>query len=138
MSERDLLNDIRMQASHLGARLFRNNVGIGWAGRLIKHVGGSVTLLSARPLHAGLCIGSSDLVGWMPYTIKTEDVGRTVALFCAVEVKWGGTVVTNEQAAFIMAVKMAGGLAGVVRDTETALDALKNYRPAQGSKPGGK
>ncbi len=113
MTEHDLLNAIRLAASKHGARLFRNNVARGWVGRLVSHRGAMVTLADARPLHAGLCVGSSDLIGW-------DAVGR----FLAVEAKTGRVPTTKEQAAFLGAVVDAGGVAVLARSVEDVIRAL--------------
>lgn len=53
----------------LGARLFRNNVGEAWAGRGSKRPDGSVIIPDASRVVYGLCVGSSDHVGWTPVTV---------------------------------------------------------------------
>lgn len=114
MTERDLLNDLRILASQRGGRLFRNNVARGWVGKLVSHQGGTVVLADARPLHAGLCIGSADLIGW-------TDTGR----FLAVEAKTGRVPVTIAQADFLDAVARAGGVAVLARSTDDLVEKLK-------------
>ena len=110
MLEVDLMRLIQVHASKLGARLFRNNVGQGWAGRFAKRTDdGTVTIRNSAPLHAGLCTGSSDLIGW------TKD-----GLFLAVEVKTETGQPTVEQINFITAVRAAGGRAGIARSVEDA------------------
>lgn len=86
--------------SKRGYRVFRNNVG------LFKTKDG-------RRVKTGLKKGSSDRIGWRPYIIQPEDVGRTVAVFVAIEVKVQGEHPTEEQCAFLDAVKRAGGEAWV-------------------------
>ncbi|MGI9161139.1 MAG: hypothetical protein ACR2K1_15435, partial [Saprospiraceae bacterium] len=64
MTETNLLKQITLslQKSFPALRIFRNNTGMGWAGRLLHRTGaGTVAIENARPLHAGLCEGSSDL-----------------------------------------------------------------------------
>lgn len=122
MTERDLLNDLRMLASQQGGRLFRNNVAKGWVGRLISNHAGTVVLADARPLHAGLCIGSSDLIGW------TAD-GR----FLAVEAKTGRLRLTPEQAAFLDAVNSCGGIGILAR---TTADLAQKIAPPGGDQAG--
>lgn len=127
MPERDLLNDIRMAASAHGARLFRNNSGVGWVGQVISHHGGILMLNAPRPLHAGLCVGSSDLIGWTPVTITPEMVGRTIAVFTAVEGKsTTRQYPTADQYRFIDAVRAAGGIATVARSVGDAMGAIKS------------
>ena len=118
----DLPRAIQLELTkHDNVRLFRNNVGTGWAGRYLGRDAAGVTLIAnARPLHAGLVVGSSDLIGWRTVTITEGMVGRRVAVFAALEAKTGGGRLTVEQANFIKAVKAAGGFAG---ETRTVVEA---------------
>jgi hypothetical protein len=125
--ERDLINEILLRASERGARLFRQNTGRGWVGRLIRHMGANdttVTLADARPLIAGLCVGSSDIIGWTPVVITQEMVGRTVGVFTAFEAKTQGVATTKEQRSFIGAAHKAGCIAEVVFSADEALALL--------------
>lgn len=101
VSEKTIQAEVQMAASQLGARLFRNQVG-------------QYQLADGRWLSSGLCVGSSDLIGWKPVTITQDMVGKTVAQFLAVEVKRPGQKPSIEQRAFIAAVCASGGCAGVV------------------------
>lgn len=114
MRESDIQNAIMIALSAAGCTVFRNNVGTGWQGRMSRTKGGSVILDDPRPLHAGLCVGSSDVIG------ITAD-GR----FLAVEVKTPTGRVTEDQIRFINAVRLKGGVAGVARSVEDALKLLK-------------
>lgn len=109
--EADSYNRILARASKAGSRLFRNNTGMGWVGKLLKRTRDAVTLQHPRPLHAGLCNGSSDLIGWTPVVVTPEMVGKTVAVFTAVEVKLHPRSKREpEQEAFIAAVNRFGGI----------------------------
>lgn len=106
-------------------RLFRNNVGMGWAGRVIKRTQNNITLTDYRPLHAGLVKGSSDLIGWNTVEITPDMVGRRIAVFTAIEVKAGPrSRRTPEQVAFIEAVNTFGGIAGVVTNEDEATQII--------------
>lgn len=105
MSESVILRQILIRASQLGARLFRNQVGV-------------YELKDGRYLTSGLCVGSSDLIGWTPVVITPEMIGRTLAVFTAVETKRLKKDATDKQADFISAVVAAGGIAGVARSVE--------------------
>lgn len=114
--EKDLINEILLRASERGHRLFRQNTGKGWVGREVRSFGaprGVVTLNEARPLIAGLCVGSSDIIGW-------TSSGRFVAL----EVKTPSVRTTKEQAAFIKAAHASGCIAEVVFSADEALALL--------------
>jgi hypothetical protein len=123
-SERDTQNRILLNCSRGDTRLFRQNVGQGWAGRLVSNQAGRVTLQDARPLIAGLCTGSSDLIGWRSIEVTAEMVGRRLAVFAAVEVKSSTGRPTEQQRAFLAAVQDAGGVACVARSVEDAQRAL--------------
>lgn len=84
----------QLEATRLGARLMRNNVGVLRDSRGI-------------PVHFGLGVGSSDLIGLCPDGI-----------FLAVEVKLPGRKPTREQARFIEAIRFLGGRAGVAYSVE--------------------
>lgn len=118
MSERKIQTEILLAASGAGLTLWRQNVGTGWAGKAQRLDDGSVLIRDARPLHAGLCRGSSDLIGIRKVTITAEMVGQSVAQFVALEVKQPGKYPTPEQRNFIEFVSSHGGLARVVRCVE--------------------
>lgn len=119
MSEADLMRRLQKLASSLGARLFRQNSGMAWVGKVERGPGnfrlgpGDVVIRSARPFHAGFN-GMSDLGGWVPVEVTASMVGCTVAVYSQVEVKLNGRP-TKEQIAWIDAVNRAGGRAGVAR-----------------------
>ncbi len=86
-------------------RLFRNNVG-------------TCTTADGRFVRFGLCPGSSDLIGLKSVTVTPDMVGKTIALFVAVEVKTPRGRVTDEQQRFLDFVQRSGGCAGVARSVE--------------------
>lgn len=108
-SEAYATNDIRLEASQRGCRLWRNNVGAYEAdGRWIRY---------------GLCndsrrmneqIKSSDLIGIRPVRITGEHIGQVIGQFVAREVKASGwryaaTARERAQLAFIALVRQLGG-----------------------------
>lgn len=120
---------IMLAVSEAGAIIFRNNTGMGWAGKLVKRTAdGGVYLANARPLHAGLCKGSSDLIGFKTVEITPDMVGKKIAVFTAIEVKDVGKKnnSSNEQKNFIKSVKKAGGFAGVADSVDSALEILNS------------
>lgn len=118
MIEADIMRRLMKLATNLGSRMFRNNTAQAWVGEMRKNRDGSITLKNPRPLHAGLCVGSSDLVGWTPVRITQDMVGDTVAVFTAVEVKTQTGRATDDQKKFIAAVQSAGGYAGIARNDQ--------------------
>lgn len=89
-----------LAVSRLGSRVFRNNVGVA------KTDTGSV-------IRFGLAVGSSDLIGW-----------TLTGKFLAIEVKRPGKNPTKEQQNFLDAVTKAGGVAGVARCVEDAVEII--------------
>ena len=115
MTERAIQNDILLAASGQGWTLFRNNSGIGWVGEVVRLKSGDLLIKNPRPLHAGLCVGSSDLIGWRPILVGPEHLGATVAQFCGIEVKTPKGRETKEQAHFREVANSAGGLVILAR-----------------------
>ena len=130
-AESDLLRQIlRTHGARPDMRLFRNNVGQAWVGeaqridrphQTVWLNPGDVVLRNARPLHAGLCPGSPDLVGWR---VVQTDRGP-VAQFAGVEVKTGRQRPTKAQRQFLDTLTAFGGLAVVARDPDDLLQALE-------------
>ena len=135
MTEQDLIKQIRESISKLGARLFRNNTAQGWVGRAqvvsytttVRVSQGDVIIRNARPLYAGLCVGSSDLLGWAPVKIEEHHIGETMAVFTAIEVKCGSTRTTSDQANFLRVVREHGGFAGVARNVDEAIEVINGF-----------
>lgn len=128
MSESNFMREFwKMAMAVPGLRLFRNNTGQGWVGRMLQNKDGRVTLDNARPLHAGLCTGSADLIGIAPMEIKPEHVGLTVGVFVAVETK-AGTGLSEEQQDFLSFIHRAGGVAIVAAKMDD-IGKLLSWQP---------
>lgn len=129
MSEHITQQQILLAHGSGTTRLWRNNVGTGWAGQATKVTPGNLRAVSqalrpgdvvirqGRPLHAGLCVGSSDLIGY-----RQVD---GVAQFVALEVKSATGRPTKEQTLFIDHIQAAGGLAGIARSVDDAAAILR-------------
>jgi hypothetical protein len=111
-----------------GLRLFRNVVGKLWAGRVVARGDGMVTLAGGVPVDVGLAIGSGDLIGWLEVEITQEMVGRRVAVFTSIEVKTEKGRVQDNQRVWKDVVARHGGIAGVARSTDEAMDILMAWR----------
>lgn len=129
MSEIELMKEIQTLWSQTQGRLFRNNIGMGWTGQRVTVtrtqsvvVGpGDVLLRNARPFHAGLCEGSSDLIGWKSILITPEMVGKPFAQFAAVETKSPKGRATDEQRQFLHVVDSVGGFSVLAKKIEDAI-----------------
>ena len=101
-------------------RLWRNNTGMAWTGEATR-IGPDVLLRNARPLRAGLCTGSLDLIGLRAITISEYMLGQTIGVFLAIDAKSPDRPrTTEEQERFIELVQRLGGLAGTARSVEEA------------------
>lgn len=124
MSEKSLRNKILLNL-HKSCRLFRNNVAKGWIGKTFyDSKTNTATINNARRLHAGLCKGSSDLIGWTSIEITEEMVGQKIAVFTAFELKTPKDTPKPEQLNFIEQIKKNGGFAGVVRNYDDAAEII--------------
>lgn len=123
--ESPFLRSALLLLAQSGCTVFRNQVGKGWYGKAEHWNNGSVTIVGARQLTAGLCVGSSDIVGWRSVTITPEMVGKRIAQFVAVEAKSDTGTLTDGQGNFLDAVRDAGGFAVVARDAVGLVDELR-------------
>lgn len=129
MTEHETQQRILLAHGSGPVRLWRNNVGTGWAGQATRVTAGNlqaiahtlrpgdVVIRGGRPLHAGLCVGSSDLIGYR----RIDGVAQFVAL----EVKSATGRPTKEQTNFLNHITSAGGCAAVVRSIEDADTVLR-------------
>jgi hypothetical protein len=132
MSEHELQQRLLLALGRGDTRLFRNNVALAWVGQsqairqpvTLRLNPGDTVIRHARPLHAGLCPGSADLVGWRTITITPEMVGQQVAVFASIEVKAPRGRVSPEQVAWDATVRRAGGLSGIARSIDDARGIL--------------
>jgi hypothetical protein len=129
MSESGVLKMVRLAAAKVGTVLFRNNVAFAWVGDQVTRLeGGRVILHNPRPLHAGLIIGSSDLVGWHSVTVTPEMVGRRIAVFTGCETKKNKSGhVSRAQRNFLKKLRDAGGIAIVATSDEDFLKGLEQW-----------
>ena len=114
MSESALLRVLMLAAPAMGARLLRNNNGVlqDIRGNYVKY---------------GLGVGSSDLIGWTETLITQDIVGRTVAIFTAIEAKMPGNGPSDAQRKFIAAVLRAGGIAAVAYSSKDVQHAIQAH-----------
>lgn len=118
--------------------LFRVNTGKAWVGTGAapqRLTDGSVVLRNARPLALGFADpagnpveGTSDLVGWTEVEITPSMVGKTVAVFTAIETKAStGGHKRAGQKNFIGRLVEAGGIAGFASSAEAAVAIVCDY-----------
>ena len=95
MKESDLIKNIQVAVASHNVRLHRNNIG-------------QYTTSSGVVIRYGVVNpGGSDLIGWTQREVTIDDVGKTFAIFTAVEVKTGRLKPTAQQLNFIDPVTKA-------------------------------
>lgn len=119
MSEGKILKKLQILFTAVGARVFRNNVGL-------------FETKDGRKIRTGLCVGSSDLIGWVPMVVTPEMVGKRVAVFASIEVKTANTRTTPVQHAWIQAVNTAGGIAMIEQDPLKVMNKILEIKRAYG------
>lgn len=115
--ETAIQNRIMLALSEAGCVVWRNAVSQTWVGKVIHKDREQVTLTDALPFSAGLCVGSSDIIGISPS-------GK----FLAVEVKTKTGRASKEQLNFIEQVRRSGGIAGIARSPEEALELIAHHQ----------
>ena len=127
MGETSVSQRVQLAAGAEGCTLLRNNNGAAFdkTGRLIRYGLGHVAPKQK--------MRSSDLIGWTPVVITPEMVGKTVAVFTAVEVKTEGwTQPTEEreiaQAKFLDLVRLSGGLSTFATSVKDVLRLINLTR----------
>jgi len=105
-------------------RIFRNNVGQGWVGKLTGQPAEVLTLRNYRPIRFGLRTGSGDLIGWHTVTITPDMVGRRVAVFLSIETKSNTGTADPEQKNWAEQVRYFGGISGIARSVSDAITII--------------
>lgn len=109
--EAPILADVRLEASKIGCRLFRNNRGLFYT-------------LNGDKTRAGLeADGASDLIGFAPVTITPDMVGKTLAVLLVAETKkstWKkpSTDTERQQEKFINFINKSGGIGFFINDPQ--------------------
>lgn len=126
-NEKTILNKLQTFASSLGHRLWRNNVGMAWAGKTTRLKNGDVIVHQARAIQYGICVGSGDLLGGTQIIITPDMVGRKVFVVTNYEVKTKNTKTSKEQLAFHNMVKALGGISIIDRFDDDSIEG-NSYR----------
>ena len=124
MAESQILKSVRLLSRGV-VRLFRNNVGSAWMGKAIPQKDGSIKIDNPRRVDFGLCVGSSDAIGFKTVEITPDMVGQKIAIFVAIETKTATGKPTADQQKFVDYVAKCGGLAGIARSVDDAKEILK-------------
>ncbi|WP_443698619.1 VRR-NUC domain-containing protein [Pseudomonas sp.] len=126
------------------SRLFRLNTGRGYVSQLgpkgvHRLKDGSIHIEAPRPIALGFGLmsgepvkGACDLPGWTEIVITPEMVGRTMPVFTSIEAKaTEGGRVSPDQKNWMAQVQGAGGIAGVARSPEEALQIVADWKAAR-------
>lgn len=128
MTEAELQRLVQLEASRLGLRLWRNNVGATTFCENVRNCPHA----TGRPIRYGLAnesaaqnkgVKSADLIGITPVLIGPEHVGRVMGVFTSIEVKrpgWRFTGTDREQAQAQWAdmIRQFGGISKIINSVE--------------------
>lgn len=116
MSEKEIQQRILLKLnSRRDIRVFRNNIGVAFTGKLVFEEAGRIILEFARRIAFGLIEGSGDLIGWKKVVITPDMVGKTVAVFLSCEMKTKNGRSSKEQINWAEQVTLSGGISQVMR-----------------------
>lgn len=121
--ETAIQKESQLIATEMGARLLRNNVGVGLflphgfkmcerCNNRLRKFGGM------RRVRYGLATGSHDLVGWVPVD--------GVAVFASVEIKTEKGRASAAQRRWMKAVQQVGGIVGVARSVDDTVAIISD------------
>ncbi len=119
MSESDLYGEILREHSNGATRVFRQNAGMAYQGRVVERTPHRLILAPWYPIRLGIA-GMSDLGGLTSVLVTESMLGQQVGIDIAIECKAGRARPTEEQAAYIAMVQRLGGRAGIARSVEEA------------------
>ena len=105
-------------------RLFRNNVGVGFQGKILSENYPIITLENYRRVSFGLVPGSGDCIGWQSIKIAPDMVGKTIAQFVSVELKTDTGKPQTNQKNWYNQVSNSGGKAIVIRNHQDLAKAF--------------
>lgn len=108
-------------------RVFRNNVGLAYQGDVATENHPLITLRNYRRVHYGLANGSGDLIGYRSIKIIPEYIGRQLAVFTSIEFKSAHGRATESQVNWAAQVIKAGGIAGIVRSADEAIEVVYGW-----------
>ena len=126
-TEAQLQAEIALAFNRGATRLYKNVGGNFWTGKFVGFVNGAAKLAGARRVKAGLVTGSADRIGFHQITITPEMVGKTVAVFAAIELKTVDGSATPEQKQFLKVIQDMGGIAGIARSVDDVNIIFHNF-----------
>lgn len=97
--------------------------------RYFKNPVGSATYSDGSTVVYGLARGANDIIGFTTIKITEDMVGSNVAVFTGIEAKTGNATARKNQKLFIDAIKKAGGISGVAKSPEGAIELIKKWKP---------
>lgn len=127
-SEAEVTDEVIIESSKHGMRLFRNNSGsfIDSRGVPVRFGLGNISKRFNKLMK------TSDYIGWTPVVITPEMVGKTVAVFTALEIKeadwkYSGDEREVAQKKFIDLVNNSGGIASFIKSVDQVKQMVFNY-----------
>ena len=133
-SEAEIQKSVQLAISENGAVAFRNNSGTAWVGEITRFPNGDLVIKRPRVLHAGLCTGSSDLIGYHSIIVTPDMIGSKVAIFMAIECKTLRGRLSPKQKNFLGRVSDAGGIAFVAKSAADVCRGILEWIKRKSSK----
>ena len=129
MNEQEIQQDIQLESSKQGHKLWRNNSG-GFKDETGRVVYFGLGVISKQ---SNAAFKSSDLIGFTMVEITKDMVGTKLPIFTAIEVKnskWKYTETEREvaQKKFMDVIKMNKGIASFVNSVEGYVKTILNYK----------
>jgi hypothetical protein len=128
MTESALYPQIMQAFSRGNTRIFRQNAGTAWQGKIIEQTPSRLVLAYPRAIRLG-SPGQSDLGGITSVVITPEMVGQLIGVDVQIECKFGTGPATAEQNAYIQTIRALGGRAGIARSVEDAARIIAGFTP---------
>ena len=119
MTESHLYPQIMQAFSRGNTRVFRQNAGTAWQGKIIEQSPSRLVLAYPRAIRLGTP-GMADLGGLTSVLVTPEMIGQFIGVDVQIECKFGTGRPTTEQNAYIAMIRQLGGRAGIARSIEEA------------------
>lgn len=125
MREADIQSAVLIALSEQGHYCLRVNSGQFWGGEVMSH-DGSMLLLKHPTKIQGAVKGTADIVGCVQVVVTPQMVGKTVAVFTAIEVKQPGEKAKPHQENYLALMRSRGAIAGIATSSDEALSIINN------------
>ena len=128
MTESSLYPQIMEAFSRGPTRVFRQNAGVAWQGKIIDQSPSRLVLAFPRAIRLG-CPGMADLGGLTSVVITPDMIGQRLGVDIQIEAKSRIGRASPEQLAYIATMQSLGARAGIARSVEDAARIIAGLPP---------